>query len=71
MHVKTPLMVVALVIFLVMTTVEYAKVVMSEDASPKKANEKTIKRARAMVILGVSPMVIQLLLKVAQLPMSC
>ena len=70
-HIKMPLMVVALVIFLVMTTLEYAKVVTSEDGSPKKANEKTIKRAVAMVLLGLSPMIIQLLLKLAQLPMSC
>ena len=70
-YVKMPLIVVALVIFLVMTTLEYAKVVTSEDASPKKANEKTLKRALAMVLLGLSPMIIQLLLKLAQLPMSC
>ena len=70
-YIKVPLIIVALVIFLVMTTLEYAKVVTSEDASPKKANEKTLKRAIAMVILGLSPMLIQLLLKLAQLPMSC
>ena len=70
-YVKTPLMVVALVIFLVMTTLEYAKVVTSEDGSPKKANEKTLKRAVAMILLGLSPMIIQLLIKLAQLPMSC
>ena len=70
-YVKMPLIVVALVIFLVMTTLEYAKVVTSEDASPKKANEKTLKRAVAMVILGLSPMIIQLLLRLAQIPMSC
>ena len=70
-YVKMPLMVVALVIFLVMTTLEYAKVVMSEDGSPKKANEKTLKRALAMILLGLSPMIIQLMLKLAQIPMSC
>ena len=70
-YVKMPLIVVALVIFLVMTTLEYAKVVTSEDGSPKKANERTLKRALAMVILGLSPMIIQLLIRLAQIPMSC
>lgn len=70
-YVKMPLLIVALVIFLVMTTIEYARVVMSEDGSPKKANENTLKRALAMVLLGLSPMIIQLLLKLVQLPMGC
>ena len=70
-YVKMPLLIVALVIFLVMTTVEYSKVVFSEDGSSKKANQNTIKRALAMVILGLSPMIIQLLITLAQIPMSC
>ena len=70
-YVKMPLLIVALVIFLVMTTLEYSKVVFSGDGSSKKANENTIKRALAMVILGLSPMIIQLLITLAQIPMSC
>ena len=70
-YVKMPLLIVALVLFLVMTTIEYSKVVFSEDGSSKKANEKTIKRAIAMIILGLSPMIIQLMITLAQIPMSC
>jgi hypothetical protein len=70
-YIKMPLLVVALVLFLVMTTIEYSKVVFSEDGSSKKANERTLKRALSMVLLGLSPFVIQLLLKVVEIPMSC
>ena len=43
-YINTPLKIIAVVIFFVMTTIEYAKVVFSGDGSSKKANEKTLKK---------------------------
>lgn len=66
--IKMPLIIVGAILFLVFTTLEYAKVVFSSDASPKKANENTIKRAIGFGILALSPFIIQLLLSIAEIP---
>ena len=50
-----------------MTTLEYAKVVFSGDGSSKKANEKTLKRFVALLLLFLAPDIIKLLLKIVDL----
>ena len=66
-YINTPLKIIAVVIFFVMTTIEYAKVVFSGDGSSKKANEKTLKRFVALLILFVAPDIIKLILKIVDL----
>ena len=66
-YINTPLKIIAVVIFFVMTTIEYAKVVFSGDGSSKKANEKTLKRFVALLILFLAPDIIKLILKIVDL----
>ena len=66
-YINTPLKIIAVVIFFVMTTLEYAKVVFSGDGSSKKANEKTLKRFVALLLLFLAPDIIKLLLKIVDL----
>ena len=66
-YINTPLKIIAVVIFFVMTTIEYAKVVFSGDGSSKKANEKTLKRFMALLILFLAPDIIKLILKIVDL----
>ena len=66
-YINTPLKILAVVIFLVMTTIEYASVVFSGDGSPKKANEKTLKRFLALLLLFLAPDIIKLVLKIIDL----
>ena len=70
-YIKKPLIILGAVLFLVFTTLEYAKVVISDDASPKKANENTVKRAIGFTILSLSPYIINLLLTLAGIPFNC
>ena len=70
-YVKIPAIVLGAVLFLVFTTLEYAKVVFSGDGSPKKANENTLKRAAGFGLLALSPYIIQLLLTLASIPAGC
>ncbi|MBP5684040.1 MAG: hypothetical protein J6X02_02145 [Bacilli bacterium] len=65
--IKMPLIILGAVLFLIFTTLEYAKVVFSTDASPKKANENTLKRALAFGILALSPFIIELLLSIVEI----
>lgn len=66
-YINSPLKIIAVVIFFVMTTIEYAKVVFSGDGSSKKANEKTLKRFVALLILFLAPDIIKLILKIVDL----
>ena len=66
-YLNTPLKILAVVIFFVMTTIEYAKVVFSGDGSSKKANEKTLKRFAALLLLFLAPDIIKLVLKIVDL----
>ena len=66
-YLNTPLKIIAVVIFLVMTTIEYATVVFSGDGSSKKANEKTLKRFLALLLLFLAPDIIKLMLKIVDL----
>ena len=66
-YINTPLKIIAVVIFFVMTTIEYAKVVFSGDGSSKKANEKTLKRFVALLLLFLAPDIIKLMLKIVDL----
>jgi hypothetical protein len=66
-YLNAPLKILAVVIFFVMTTIEYAQVVFSGDASPKKANEKTLKRFLALLLLFLAPDIIKLVLKIVDL----
>ena len=66
-YLNTPLKIIAVVIFFVMTTLEYAKVVFSGDGSSKKANEKTLKRFLALLLLFLAPDIIKLMLKIVDL----
>ena len=66
-YINTPLKIIAVVIFFVMTTIEYSKVVFSGDGSSKKANEKTLKRFVALLILFLAPDIIKLILKIVDL----
>ena len=66
-YINAPLKIIAVVIFFVMTTLEYAKVVFSGDGSSKKANEKTLKRFAALLLLFLAPDIIKLILKIADL----
>ncbi len=66
-YLNTPLKIIAVVIFFVMTTIEYAKVVFSGDGSSKKANEKTLKRFVALLLLFLAPDIIKLMLKIVDL----
>ena len=68
---KKPAIILGAVLFIIFTSLEYAKVVFSEDASPKKANENTLKRALGFGILALSPYIIQLLLTLASIPAGC
>ena len=70
-YIKIPAIVLGAVLFLVFTTIEYAKVVFAEDASPKKANENTLKRALGFGLLALSPYLIQLMLTLASIPAGC
>ena len=66
-YLNAPLKILAVVIFFVMTTIEYATVVFSGDGSSKKANEKTLKRFIALLLLFLAPDIIKLLLKIVDL----
>ncbi len=66
-YLNAPLKIIAVVIFLVMTTIEYAQVVFSGDGSSKKANEKTLKRFLALLLLFLAPDIIKLMLKIVDL----
>lgn len=66
-YINSPLKIIAVVIFFVMTTIEYAKVVFSGDGSSKKANEKTLKRFVALLLLFLAPDIIKLILKIVDL----
>ena len=66
-YVNAPLKIIAVVIFFVMTTIEYSKVVFSGDGSSKKANEKTLKRFIALLLLFLAPDIIKLILKIVDL----
>lgn len=66
-YLNTPLKIIAVVIFFVMTTLEYAKVVFSGDGSSKKANENTLKRFVALLLLFLAPDIIKLMLKIVDL----
>ena len=66
-YLNAPLKIIAVVTFLVMTTIEYAQVVFSADGSSKKANEKTLKRFLALLILFLAPDIIKLILKIVDL----
>jgi len=71
MYIKKPAIILGAILFIIFTSLEYAKVVFSEDASPKKANENTLKRALGFGILALSPYIVQLLLTLASLPIGC
>ncbi|MBP5684624.1 MAG: hypothetical protein J6X02_05155 [Bacilli bacterium] len=60
--VSTPLKILAVVLFLVFTSIEYAKVVFSGDGSFKKANQNSLKRFIALLILFFAPDIINLIL---------
>ena len=60
-YINAPLKIIAVIIFLVMTTIEYSTVVFSGDGSPKKANEKTLKRFLALLLLFLAPDIIKLM----------
>jgi hypothetical protein len=66
-YLNTPLKIIAVVIFFVMTTLEYARVVFSGDGSSKKANENTLKRFVALLLLFLAPDIIKLMLKIVDL----
>ena len=67
--IKMPLIIIGAILFLVFTTLEYAKVVFSgEGGSFKKANENTLKRGMGFGLLALSPFIIQLLLSLAEIP---
>ncbi len=46
-----PLRIAAVVIFLILTTVDYSKVIFDKEASPKKANTKLFKRIIALLLV--------------------
>ncbi len=46
-----PLRIGAVIIFLILTTVDYAKVIFDKEASPKKANTRLFKRIIALLII--------------------
>ena len=58
----TPLKIIAIVLFLVFTTLEYAKVVFSADGSFKKANENSLKRFIGLLLLFFAPNIINMIL---------
>ena len=59
---STPLKIVAVVVFLVFTSLEYAKVVFSADGSFKKANENSLKRFIGLLLLFFAPNIINMIL---------
>ena len=61
-YLTTPVKVIAIVLFLVFTSLEYAKVVFSADGSFKKANQSAIKRLLGMLLLFFAPNIINLIL---------
>ena len=60
--ISTPLKIVAIVIFLVFTSLEYAKVVFSADGSFKKANQNSLKRFIGLLLLFFAPNIINMIL---------
>jgi len=66
-YLTSPLKIVAVVIFLVFTTIEYAKVVFSGDGSFKKANSNTLMRFVALLLLFFAPDIINMVLKWAEI----
>ena len=46
-----PLRIGAVIIFLILTTVDYAKVIFDKEASPKKANTRLFKRLIALLLI--------------------
>ncbi len=69
-YLTTPLKVIAVIVFLVFTTLEYSKVVFSGDGSFKKANENTLKRFLGVLLLFFAPDIINAVLKWAEIS-SC
>ncbi len=49
--VLVPLRIAAVIIFLILTTVDYAKVIFDKEASPKKANTRLFKRLIALLLI--------------------
>jgi len=60
--ISTPLKIVAVVLFLVFTSLEYAKVVFSADGSFKKANQNSLKRFIGLLLLFFTPNIINMVL---------
>ena len=60
--ISTPLKVIAVVAFLVFTSLEYAKVVYSADGSFKKANQNSLKRFLGLLLLFFAPNLINMIL---------
>ena len=58
----TPLKILAIVLFLVFTSLEYAKVVFSADGSFKKANENSLKRFIGLLLLFFAPNIINMII---------
>ncbi len=57
--VSQPLKIIAVVLFLVLTGVDYAKAIFDKDASPKKANNRLLKRVIALIIIFFSGEIVQ------------
>jgi len=60
--VSTPLKIIAVILFLIFTSLEYAKVVFSADGSFKKANQNSLRRFLGLLLLFFSPNIINMIL---------
>ncbi len=60
----TPLRVIAVILFIVLTGLDYTKVIYDKDASAKKANGRAVKRFIALTIIFFSDQIISLISKI-------
>ena len=59
-----PLRVLAVILFIILTGVDYTKTIYDKDASAKKANGRAVKRFIALTIIFFSDQIISLISKI-------
>ena len=69
--INKPVKIISVILFVVLTTVEYAKVIFADDASPKKANTRTMKRAVALLIIFFSYEIVSFIMLIIGASIDC